>query len=489
MSNMQEKINEILTDLYNLDPSFKQYEGRLKELIVKLLEAKPDTKFDYQFAQMLRRQLLQEVPKPKFASEISSIKHQLTRRLSFAGALVAICLVLFATTLYVNDKNGNQISFFSPGVKITSAGERAFGELTEVSVENKQEGLGAGSGGRGSATASPLVVAPDGKPIPLPPDYVVYRYVYKGEELKLGDTKREVLRRIKGDAATLDGLLETMNLGLVNLRSFANLKVQSLNLFEEGNKGYNITIDSYQGSIYISRYWDQVALGGYAKDLACPMDASCPEVYRPVSIDEVPSDAQAISIALEFVTTHSIPTDAYGQPEVLNQWREYYERETDKSLIYVPDMVTVVFPLIVNGNSIYDESGNKVGLMVSIEVRNRQVMSVWELNTLNYQSSMYDAETDGAKILKIAEGGGMYGYDYYPGARVVDVQLDTPTVELIRVWNYKDNDSQELLIPSLAFPVVDPPADGPYYKKTVIVSLIKEILDQPKQSLPPHATY
>ena len=105
---MEEKINEILNDLYKLDPSFRQHESKLRDLIVKLLQAKPDTKFDYHFAQSLRTQLLRQAPKPAFAKEVVAIKHRFSQRLSFIGATVAVVLVLFATTLYVNDRRSEE---------------------------------------------------------------------------------------------------------------------------------------------------------------------------------------------------------------------------------------------------------------------------------------------------------------------------------------------------------------------------------------------
>src|SRR3989338_9134545 len=295
---MEEKINEILNDLYKLEPSFRQHESKLRDLIVKLLQAKPDTKFDYHFAQSLRTQLLRQAPKPAFAKEVVAIKHRISQRLSFIGATVD---AVFTST--------------------------------EIS--------------------SPLVVSPEGKPIPPPPDYVVYRYVYKGEELKLEEAKREVLKRQGADADYLDGLLDNLGMGLANLRSFGNLKVQSVSFNEQGNQGYSVYVDSQRGSISISRYWDPVAMGvGFSDQLCEEKGSSClPQpVYRPITIDEMPDDEILKTLAKDFVNEHNIPVDVYGEPEVLNQWRDYYERETDKSRIYIPETASVVFPLMIKNN-------------------------------------------------------------------------------------------------------------------------------------------
>jgi hypothetical protein len=147
---------------------------------------------------------------------------------------------------------------------------------------------------------------------------------------------------------------------------------------------------------------------------------------------------------------------------------------------WLPDMLNVVYPLMIENQAVYDEGGNPSGLNVGINVRNKQVVSVWDLSVQNYQSSQYDAETDLNRIMKVAEQGGVYGYvDITQGGRVVEIELAEPTIQYVKMWNYKNNQSEELLIPSLVFPIKEQPAGDQYfYRKSVVVPLVKEILDR-----------
>ncbi|HYC79979.1 MAG TPA: hypothetical protein VEC17_03045, partial [Candidatus Binatia bacterium] len=55
---MQNKIDNILAELYQSDPTLKQHESVLRKVIVELMELRPNTQFDEQFRQELRRRLM-----------------------------------------------------------------------------------------------------------------------------------------------------------------------------------------------------------------------------------------------------------------------------------------------------------------------------------------------------------------------------------------------------------------------------------------------
>ena len=181
-------------------------------------------------------------------------------------------------------------------------------------------------------------------------------------------------------------------------------------------------------------------------------------------------------------------------------WKIYYELSKKQGYDYLPEMINVIYPLKINDEVVLDESGNKTGLTAGVDIRNKRVSGVWELSAQNYQASMYDAVTDSQKIMEIAERGGIYGY-YGPECatppsapdgrevpqnstcKIVEIELGTPDIQLVKMWSYKNNESQELLIPSLVFPVLNAPQEMAY-KKAVIVSLIKEILDNQAYPVP-----
>lgn len=474
---MQDKINEILDDLYRLDPSFQTHEEKLKQIIHKLIEAKPETKFDYQFAQTLKAKLLRDT-KTSFAEEVKEIKYSLTKRLSWAIGIAAVCLVLVATTLYVNDQNGNQLSFFSPGVKITSAGERAFGELDEVTVTNAQARDGD-TANTALSDSAPAFAKEAALPSMLyPPEYVTYRYVYSGEEIVLEDAKREVLKRITGydQVGDLSAMVSSLNFGLVNLGSFGNLNIQSINLQENVKNGYYISIDVKNGNINIGGHWPDYPV---ALEIVCFMEFCPPAPPALLKESEVPPDEKIIEVADRFAQDHQISVASYGQPVVQDDWKIRLANAADKANFYIPEVIIVVYPLIVNEKIILTESGLKAGISMAVNIRSMEVTSVYDLTTQNYQSSMYEAETDVTRILKIAQSGGVYGY-FDSSAKAIDVQLGTPQLEYVKMYNYRNNEPEELLIPSLVFPVQKQPTESVYwyYRSNVVVPLIKEILER-----------
>ena len=53
-----DNIEQILKELYEIDPSLKQYEAQVKSIISEMVKAKPDTKFDAAFAASLTQNLI-----------------------------------------------------------------------------------------------------------------------------------------------------------------------------------------------------------------------------------------------------------------------------------------------------------------------------------------------------------------------------------------------------------------------------------------------
>ncbi len=490
---MDSQIKEILSDLYDLEPGLREHEQQLITIIRAIVASKPNPVIDQSFVKSLRDQLV-PVTGHGFADiKVENNKINFMKKFNFALGGLMVCLLLVAGAVYYT-KNGNGLKLaYDNNPKIIQAGENAFGKLSDVSEVNTQAtGIGGGMGGS-LATTSEIDnsrpqsggggggVGIDKMIAPFPPyDYQTYRYVYKGEELDLSEAKREVLKRLKGDAVSVDlgNLLGSLNLGLVDLGKFSNLRLQSASFIQPGAKGYNIYVSVDESNISINGMWPQPLTMESDQSKLCIDGPGCG--YNPVKLSEIPADEELISIANSFVAEYAIPVQAYGTPEVQNDWRIYYEAAQDKNNYYLPEVLNVVYPLMINGQFVYDEGGNKTGLNVGVNVRNKKVTSVWDLSLQNYQSSMYDSETDSARILKIAEKGGMYGYVDPNAKTVVDIELGTPKLEFVKMWNYKNFQSEELLIPSLIFPITNQPESSPnyYYRKSVVVPLIKEILDR-----------
>jgi hypothetical protein len=302
-----------------------------------------------------------------------------------------------------------------------------------------------------------------------------YKFVYKGEELVLDQKEMDVYKRIKGGfgSTAVSSVLKNLNFGLVNLNKLTNASVQSVNVVEDRDFGYAFSINFEEGIISIYENWTK----WQTPDRLC-QDEACYEANR-LKISDIPSDEEIINIANSFLSEHNIKVSSYGAPKIQDYWKKEYERASNKSQVYIPDTVTVIYPQILNGQTVYDQSGNETGLMVNVNVRVKKGSGISELSSLKYQSSLYATVTDAKKILEIASRGGMYQYyPFYEGGTTKELELGAPKVSLIKHWQYKDNQNTELLVPALIFPILNPPSDQYFYQSNVVVPLVEEILNE-----------
>ena len=389
----------------------------------------------------------------------------------FKIAFVSTAVVAAAVLVYVNIRQ-NQNLIFSSKQQITKLDERAFGSLTNLTGPR---GMGGGGGPEADKmAANPVSGMGGGSSDTMPPYYPMYKYVYKGAAFSIDADKMEVFERQKGfGSSDLSSFLGRFDLGVVNMNKFGQAQVSYLNAMENRDLGYGLSIDFREGVISIDPNWEKWP----NPDLGCT-EQSCYENNR-VKIEQIPSDETVIAAADKFLDEYGIDRGSLGQPYVQNFWRADYERATDKSQVYVPDSVNIVYPIRVSGNELYDESGNKTGLNVTYNIRAGKISSVNQITSQRYQSSQYQTEQDVTRLLKVAEIGGYYSYlpfaaDAAGNAQITELELGKPTTGYVRLWQYTNNQNKELFVPSLIFPIINPPSG---YAQNITVPLIKEILD------------
>ena len=103
-----QKIKEILEELYLIDESLKEYQVELEKIIEKLLAAKPDVEINEEFKQKLRRELLARIEEIKGQESVSPNKFMNIfnfSKLSYGlvGGALAIILVV-SGAYYANQK-------------------------------------------------------------------------------------------------------------------------------------------------------------------------------------------------------------------------------------------------------------------------------------------------------------------------------------------------------------------------------------------------
>ncbi len=489
MPSTPPNIQTILEDLYREDPSLRKQEPVLISLIQNLLASRPKAAFDKRARLQLRQDLLTTQSRlyssPSFFSSLFSHMPSFSSFKPWAVPIGAIALVGVAVAM--SSLRPSSPSFppstplaSSASETITPLSARAFGDLGSISG---QLGRGGGNGQAAAATQqsdrAEKLIASDAM-IARPVDMVQYKYVYRGD-LPSWDTDLSVYKRVKG-SANLPNLVQPLaetTRGLLNLGRLQNLGLQSFTAMQNQPFGYSVTVDLSEGMINLNQNYQQ-----WPHPEANCRDEACYQRLR-LQPNEVPTDAEAIEITRAFLREHGIATDKYGEPRVTNEWRQAYETAVDKSMVYVPDVVTVAYPIVLADKLAYEEGGSAYGLMVNIGARTRKVDSVWNLTTNRYESSAYEAEMDQARIRGIMEKGGVYGYMNPEAGKTIELELDTPELILQHAWlpGEPGQPMTELLVPALRFAVKQPPAEG-YAPHFIFVPLVKDLLN--RQEPPVH---
>jgi hypothetical protein len=230
-----------------------------------------------------------------------------------------------------------------------------------------------------------------------------------------------------------------------------------------------IDLNLYEGTLSMYENWQRMMQADY--------------VAQPrLGESDIPADDKIIASANEFLARYGIDLKNYGTPRVSQSWKMGYAGVRAED-IWIPDVMTVQYPLVFGGKETWEQGGyDRAGFMVNINIRTMKAAGLYGLETQNYQSSNYAAETDKARIMKFALQGDLWPQGIYPDesfqVKEVEVRLGTPRIEYMRYWRYADNQNDELFVPAMVFPIIEKiPADDSLYKDAVVIPLVKEILD------------
>src|SRR3989344_3404472 len=148
---MNDKIQEILNDLYAYDKNFMKHEKELKKIIEHLLQVKPDTKFDAQFAQKLKAELMFKTtnmePKISFWQNFTAAKFNF----ALSGVLAIAVVILGAQYNKQQTQNTAKVAsqeLFSGKVAIENVSKNAFGklDLQNMATDERNQSGGGGFG-------------------------------------------------------------------------------------------------------------------------------------------------------------------------------------------------------------------------------------------------------------------------------------------------------------------------------------------------------
>jgi len=512
------QLTKILQEVYIWNPTLRSKEGELIELIKALSEARPNTRFDKKFAAELKKDLLSHrimLDDDEGLETNNSLFNfnYMNKKFYFSlGAVVLTGLAVIA--ILIINKPANKIAFnqrfdFNNEDQLVQSPPGAFGNLAKLSQVSQAEGaneavretqssfaVSSAEGGSlmsvepatnlsmvvsdGGLTSSSVDVATASNP-DLGGDYAkmiwpmqVYEYIYTGETLELAEESSLVYRRIKGDsgfAGKINNLIVGQKIGALNLNSFSNLQSNYISFTENRPFGYSVNIDLKEENIHIGQSWPY----WQSERDKCGNDAVCWDSFR-LNINDVPSDGSLIAMTDKFLSDKKINYSNYGEPRLDNAWRLNYESAREKNDYYVPEEMSVVYPLVIDNQIVHDQSGNFEGLRVNVNILHKRVSGLSNLSTNRYESSQYSLETDAQKIIKAAELGGSRFY-YGDGVEKTTLELGTPNRSLIKYWRFNNGQGEELLVPAMIFPIKNIP-ENYYGSRSVIIPLVKEMLDE-----------
>ncbi len=474
---MKQDLQKFLHELYQIDSTLREHEAELIVLIEKMLAAKPQIAIDQKFVQNLRRKLLQkEIKTHSFLTSFFSMQRRSLATVGFGAmgvAAIALVLVLQSSDMNFSLQDNKQVKF-------TVLGTQAFGSLalnvpagqlgSREAISYRGGGLGSGGDTAVGQTSEPAV---GNNPVDLKmiAPMQTYTFRYTGGEWSLPTSPQAVYRLAKerglGD---LGSIIPNLRLDNFNLKNFQNGEVRNITVYQKGPDAYSINIQPFDGRIGI----DAVYESWYPNDCGY---YSC-ALGTPLTMNDVPSEEEVVRIASEFLDQYDVQKNNYGTPIVDTRWRDArFMTMTGEEQTYVPDIITVIYPFVVDGHQVFEGQGEPNGLRVNVDIRKKKVQSIWNLTNELYEKSDYEIEQDQERILRIASKGGLTG-GWYSGG---DTELDLGAPELIYTVHTQytgGGTNKELFIPAMRFGIVNPPVDQPYTPRFVVVPLIKDILDE-----------
>ncbi len=490
--------DEFLADLYAMDPGLREHEAELIPLITKLLKNDPATSPDPAFVAKLRSQLgdkaaTMDVPAAGRSWNLSWL---------LGGALTAAVMIPVAFVAYNGlpktvpaGEDGASAPAFA--YRIEDAEENAFGNLTDIAPASPERSArpqsgGGGMGGDIAVQSNPVPSeAPMGMDAKMIAPYPMYQYeyVYDGELPELTPTVPVYKHDSSRKNLPLSAISSRLNLGTLNLDSFSGMNIDSLSFNQNVPFGLQLYVNLRDSSINIDANWEQWPQS------KCTTEACFRN--EQVKIGDVPANEQLIAIAKDFAAAHGIDLSHYGEPEVDMQWKTDYERAKDKSMAYVPETQRVVFPLLIDGKPVHDQSGMKAGISIGVHAKHKRVMNVYGVMDRAYIKSEYAGVTSADEVKKFLAQIDNYGAmpvdlmrtdgGAAPEVKKGKVILGEPTVSYSLYYRYTTGTNEELLVPSLIFPIksVEGGEEGFFYRSSVVVPLASEMIKQQDNTIRP----
>ncbi len=373
------------------------------------------------------------------------------------STLVIIFIVAILALAFLDDK--------TPGETVKQLGARAFGSLSnstpgvadetlDTSLEPVPDGLGAG--GTSEKEMYPIIE----ETFPYIDEVVSYEYIYEGELPDLSAVDQTVYKRsgTMKIPRSIAEALSNLNFGILPLTNFDGLSISSFALVQDDPSGFTINVDSINNSFSLWRN------SGYMLDY---------DYSRVFKKEEIPNDDAIIKITNDFLNTHGFDLSIFGSPIIDRSWLQ--------PDVWVPEALSAIYPFIIDGKEVWNMWGQPTGLSVNVNFREMEVDSLYAPGNTPFETSAYEITNDTEQILKVMKRGGFYGVAVEGADKIYTSKLGEPKVVLAEHYLYSDDGTQTtLFVPALQFPVIASDDERPYFQSSVVVPLVKEILEDTK---------
>lgn len=484
---MTHMIETILADLYAVDSSLKEREPELRQIIAAMLEARPDTEFSEAFFEDLRAQLLERARASHSMSEQKPDPrmHWLTWLSPYGLVAAAFVLGLLPSAYFywrepvsdspmVAGKEAGRVDLspFAPAVVPVDAG--AFGERFLALQPGTQPVAGMGGGG---ATSDAKLIAPE--------MMTEYEFIYDGPLPLAQEETLPVYKRV----LAADGgerfakSLEGIGLGLIDASSFAGFALQNATVVQQEQYGLMLSVDLASEQVFLAPHypeWPNPLQQCWANGAAPEAADACQRQYA-LKESDIPEDGTMIAAAREFLDRHGVDTADYGEPFVSHDWRVFADLAARQSAsseaapaLPIPEQLSVIFPLMLDGQPVYEGTRGQFGIFVNYDIRAKRVAGLNNLMTRRYQKSEYPVRKDEAALREMLTSGGLYG-GAVGGVEKRQIRLGEPQQALMRHVAFDEQGMRELIIPVLLFAVPQTDAQGVLYQDKVVLPLVEGV--------------
>lgn len=378
-------------------------------------------------------------------------------------------------------------------VNINRVGDNAFGKISNSSNNNsfwwsawavsKSNPEISNLKTMDSVTSPNSITTPTNSKI-LSNDYIQnetiqYIYSYTWELEWLGTTKINLLKKIKTEYnnPSLLSYLKNLDLWWFALKNIDNSKLTSFSFNEDKEYWLEYNVNLSDSNITIGKNYTKWPQTSYKDNVS--------SVSSQIKLSDLPDDKKIIDLANDVIKKYNIDLKNYSKPFINNDWKKEYEKSEDKSSYYIPDIIEVVFPIIIDWKNVYEEYGQIKWLRIWFDVKTLKLAQITWIESLSLDSSSYNKITDKTKILEYIAKWWRNSSTLYNDSdlkvKTITLHLWKPTLEYVHIFDYNNWVNSEYFVPAYIFETIEKPKAWEYFQEKVIVPLVKDIFESNSQ--------